>query len=60
MTNQLQEMSVKTEELMKKNNTLEEENMQIKSEMLAKVSKYIGVVLKCHEKILRMDSLAYQ
>ena len=37
LTNQLQETSVKTDEIMKKNSTLEEENMQIKSELLEKV-----------------------
>ena len=37
LTNQLQEMSVKTDEIMQKNSTLEEENMQIKSELLEKV-----------------------
>ena len=57
LTNQLQEMSVKTEELMTKNSTVEEENMQVKSELLAKVRNNIGFVLKCLKKILRMERI---
>lgn len=38
LTSQLQEMDVKTEELISKNSALEEENVQLKSELLAKVS----------------------
>ena len=51
MTSQLQEMSVKTEELMRKNNTLEEEILQLKSELLAKVSDNMASFRKSLKKI---------
>ena len=44
LTNQLQEMSIKTEELTKKNTTLEEENIQLKYELLSKVSLNRGFI----------------
>ena len=51
LTSQLQETSVKTEELMRKNNTLEEEILQLKSELLAKVSDNMALFRKTLKKI---------
>ena len=51
LTSQLQETSVKTEELMRKNNTLEEEILQLKSELLAKVSDNTALFRKSLKKI---------
>ena len=42
---------MKTEELMRKNNTLEEEILQLKSELLAKVSDNMALFRKSRKKI---------